>query len=104
MVYYFAYQDYIIKELCVQKEDQQGCNGKCYLIKNLTNTVSENNSTIPPQNDKEFRGNFVFFLSKNAALNFNYLSGLESEKTEYHLQLKQSIFLEKEIPPPKFYI
>jgi hypothetical protein len=104
MVYYFAYQDYIIKELCVQKEDQQGCNGKCYLMKNLTNTVSENNSTIPPQNDKEFRGNFVFFLSKNAALNFNYLSGLESEKTEYHLQLKQSIFLEKEIPPPKFYI
>ena len=24
MVYYFAYQDYIAKELCVQKDDQQG--------------------------------------------------------------------------------
>ena len=103
-VYYIAYQDYIIKELCVQKDDQQGCNGKCYLMKKLTNNVSENNTTTPPQNDKEFRGNFIFFLSKNTPFSFNYLSDLESKKASYFLQLKQSFFLEKETPPPKFYI
>ena len=104
MVYYIAYQDYIIKEICVQKDDQQGCNGKCYLMKNLTNKVSENNSTTPPQNDKEFRGNFIFFLSKTTSINFNYASEFESEKTAYHLHFKDSLFLEKETPPPKYFI
>ena len=103
-VYYIAYQDYIIKELCVQKDDQQGCNGKCYLMKKLTNKVSENNSTTPPQNDKEFRGNFIFFLSKNTLHNFKYASEFESEKTAYYLHFKDSLFLEKETPPPKYFI
>lgn len=28
-------QDFIAKTLCVQKENQQGCNGKCHLMKEL---------------------------------------------------------------------
>ncbi len=103
-VYFIAYQDYIVKELCVQKDDQQGCNGKCYLMKKFTNKVSENNATTPPQNNKEFKGSLIFILSKKSTLNFSYFSDLESEKTEYHLQLKQSIYLEKETPPPKIFI
>lgn len=104
MVYYIAYQDYIIKEICVQKDDQQGCNGKCYLMKKLTNKISENNNTTPPQNDKEFRGNFIFFLSKTTTLNFKYASDFSNSKSEYQLHFKDSLFLEKETPPPKYFI
>lgn len=103
-VYFIAYQDYIIKELCVQKDDQQGCNGKCYLMKQLTNEVSENNATTPPQNEKEFRGNFIYFITKNTAYNFNYISDLKTQKIAYYLKLKQSLFVDKEIPPPKYFI
>ena len=28
-------QDFIANTLCIQKEDQQGCNGKCHLKKQL---------------------------------------------------------------------
>ena len=103
-VYFIAYQDYIIKELCVQKDNQQGCNGKCYLMKQLTNEVSENNTTTPPQNEKEFRGNLIYFLTKTTAYNFSNISDLKSQKTTYYLKLKQSLFVDKDIPPPKFFI
>ena len=103
-VYFIAYQDYIVKELCVQKDNQQGCNGKCYLMKKLTNKVSDNNITTPLQNEKEFRGNFIYFFSKNLPFKLNYLYVLKLEKIEYYIQLKSSFYLEKETPPPKFYI
>ncbi|MDG2195077.1 MAG: hypothetical protein P8K77_09595 [Polaribacter sp.] len=102
-IYFIAYQDYIIKELCVQKDDQQGCNGKCYLMKNLDGEVSENNATAPSQNDKEFRGSLLFYFSKTSKINFKYASDLKSEKTIYYFALKQSLCFDKETPPPKFF-
>jgi len=104
MVYYISYQDYIIKELCVQKDDQQGCNGKCYLMKKLTNEVSDNNTTTPPNNDKKLIENLVFLLVKNTAVNFKCLSDLETAKIVYQHKFKDSFFLEKETPPPKYFI
>ena len=32
-------QDFIAKTLCIQKEDQQGCNGKCHLKKQLAQKI-----------------------------------------------------------------
>lgn len=71
-------------------------------MKKLNNEVSENNATTPPQNDKEFRGNFIFFLSKGSTINFKYVSNLLTETSEYSFRLKQSLFVDKETPPPKF--
>jgi len=73
-------------------------------MKNLTNEVSENNTTTPPQNDKEFRGNLVFYFSKNTTINFKYASDSKSEKTVYYFRLKQSLFVDRDTPPPKFFI
>lgn len=103
-VYFIAYQDYIVKELCVQKDNQQGCNGKCYLMKNLNNEVTENNTTIPVNNENEFRGNFIFYYTKNSSPLFNYLKHNNSNNTVYFNPLKQTVFIDKETPPPKFYI
>lgn len=104
MVYYITYQDYIIKELCIQKEDQQGCNGKCYLMKKLTNKVSDNNTTTPPQDDKKLIENLIFLFSKNSPINFIYISDLELKKIAYKEKLKDSFLLKKETPPPKYFI
>ncbi|NVK52002.1 MAG: hypothetical protein HWD85_03630 [Flavobacteriaceae bacterium] len=103
-VYFIAYQDYIIKELCVQKDNQQGCEGKCYLMKKLNNVITENNTTIPSQNENEFRGNFIFFLSKNSSLNFKMNSDFISNIYQYSFRIKQSLYIDKETPPPKFSI
>jgi hypothetical protein len=104
MVYYISYQDYIIKELCVQKNDQQGCNGKCYLMKKLTNEVSDNNTKTPPKDDKRLIENLVFLIVKNTAVNFKYITDLEVTKIAYKQKFKDSFFLEKETPPPKYFI
>ncbi|WP_043706555.1 hypothetical protein [Tenacibaculum ovolyticum] len=104
VAYYISYQDYIIKELCVQKENQQGCNGKCYLMKKLTNEASDNNANTPPKNDKKLIENFVFLLAKNTLVNFKCVSDLDIKKITYQQVFKDSLFIEKETPPPKYFI
>ncbi len=45
-------QDFIAKTLCIQKDNQQGCNGKCQLAKQLSETNPDSNSQIPVQENK----------------------------------------------------
>ena len=40
-------QDFIAKTLCVQKDNQQGCNGKCQLMKTLNDSNPDSKTTIP---------------------------------------------------------
>lgn len=102
-VYFFAYQDYIIKELCVQKDNQKGCNGKCYLIKKLDTSVSKKESPASqPEGEKEFRGTYILYFAKSILFNFKNTFNLDSEDYEYCLRKVSSLVLDKEIPPPKF--
>lgn len=39
----------IAKNFCVQKDNQQGCNGKCHLSQQLKETTPESNSDLPTQ-------------------------------------------------------
>ena len=45
-------QDTIAKTLCVQKEEQKGCNGKCQLVKELNLNSNTTNKEVPLQNNK----------------------------------------------------
>lgn len=45
-------QDTIAKTLCVQKEEQKGCNGKCQLVKELNLSSNTTNKETPQQNNK----------------------------------------------------
>lgn len=101
-VYFITYQDYIVKELCVQKDNQQGCEGKCYLMSKLNNTVTDNNATVPVQNENDFRGNFIFFLSKKSEIAFSLESTYIQKDFSDQFLLKQSLYIDKETPPPKF--
>ena len=104
-MYFFAYQDYIIKELCVQKDNQQGCNGKCYLMKKLDVNVAE--KEIPasqPKSEKEFRGTFILYFVKSTLFDFKNVFNINNEGYEYCLQKIPLLVLEKEIPPPKIFM
>lgn len=61
-------QDFIAKTLCIQKEDQQGCNGKCHLKKQLAENNSGTSSEFPAQENKRTTLD-TFCLVSNEALN-----------------------------------
>ncbi|MBA6151230.1 hypothetical protein [Gelidibacter maritimus] len=42
-------QAVIAKNLCIQKDDQQGCNGKCQLTKQIVESTPDSNTDIPVQ-------------------------------------------------------
>ena len=55
-------QDFIAKTLCIQKEEQKGCNGKCQLRKDLIENNTDANSDAPAPNSNRTRLD-VFVLS-----------------------------------------
>ncbi|MCX7550141.1 hypothetical protein [Xanthomarina sp. F2636L] len=95
-------QDFIAKTLCIQKDDQQGCNGKCHLAKQLSDGNPDSNSQIPIQESKRIALD-VYFVS-----NINFI---DSQIIEYklpqvllsHKSPKISkTYLEIDTPPPIF--
>lgn len=46
---FVANQAEITKNLCIQKDNQQGCNGKCQLTKQLIESTPDSNTDLPAQ-------------------------------------------------------
>ena len=46
---FLANQAMIAKNFCIQKDDQQGCNGKCQLTKQIKQSTPESNADLPVQ-------------------------------------------------------
>ncbi len=46
---FLANQAIIAKNLCIQKDDQQGCNGKCQLTKQIVESTPDSNTDLPAQ-------------------------------------------------------
>ncbi|MBP93249.1 MAG: hypothetical protein CMC55_03925 [Flavobacteriaceae bacterium] len=57
-------QDFIAKTLCIQKDDQQGCNGKCHLKTQLAKNETGTNGKSPLQNTVKRQSLDVFFVSE----------------------------------------
>lgn len=57
-------QDFIAKTLCIQKEDQQGCNGKCHLKTELSKNETGTDGKAPVQNTVKRNTLDVFFVSE----------------------------------------
>lgn len=95
-------QDFIAKTLCIQKDNQQGCNGKCHLSKQLAESNSETNSQTPLKE------------SKRIALDVFCVSNINSIVTQYiQFKLPQVLlthkspkiiktYLDIDTPPPIF--
>lgn len=46
---FVANQAMIAKNFCIQKDDQQGCNGKCQLTKQIKESTPDSNTDVPTQ-------------------------------------------------------
>lgn len=99
---FLANQDFIAKTLCIQKEDQQGCNGKCHLKNQLAQNESGTDSKMPVQESKRNVLD-IYFVSD--------ISIIESQIISFHI-IKNKVFYKALIttettilvdtPPPDF--
>lgn len=91
--------DYIVKELCEQKEEEVNtCNGKCHLSKRIQETSDDSNSSLPTE--KKTEQVELLFLEKAQP----YYSRLHliAERKEFIYQdsFYKSFAVEIPYPPP----
>ncbi len=92
-------QDEIAKTLCVQKDNQQGCFGKCQLVKALKKDLEKETKAPNQKTEKQITTfNFVEPIQELNFVTFTYfqLNKIEDNKQYNILDRKSDIF----IPPP----
>jgi len=95
-------QDFIAKTLCIQKENQQGCNGKCHLKKQLSKNNSDSNSKIPAQESKR-KTLDVYCVSSINIINSQFIEFKLPQVSLNHKSPKiLKTCLEIDTPPPIF--
>ncbi|WP_418638557.1 hypothetical protein [Winogradskyella sp.] len=94
-------QDFIAKTLCIQKDDQKGCNGKCHLAKQLVQNNTSSSSDAPlPDTDRTRLDVFVIYETTNQTIeNFSQLSRFQNN-THYRIKQPVSGFYSIHTPPP----
>lgn len=59
---YFINYDYIVAELCINKDNiSKGCNGKCHLVNELADAAQNDDSNIPDRK-LQFTTDVLFFI------------------------------------------
>lgn len=93
-------QDFIAKTLCIQKENQQGCQGKCQLMSALNNKNIDSKTTIPVKETKRFS------LDAFCSYDIKNLENINTFNREYRFKFKShtpqllTLHFEIETPPP----
>ncbi|RKE98152.1 hypothetical protein [Ichthyenterobacterium magnum] len=95
-------QDIIAKTLCIQKEEQKGCNGKCQLRKELAQSSTKSNSDAPVQERERLVLDIFCVTSINTVKNQFITSHLKRQKTTIQTPKISSLYLEIDTPPPNF--
>lgn len=95
-------QEFIAKTLCIQKEEQKGCNGKCQLRKELTESTTNSNPETPFQESKRLALD-AFFISDINQIDTSNLE-FQSRLQEVIIRTQKTIkmYLEIDTPPPNF--
>ncbi len=96
-------QDFIAKTLCIQKEDQQGCNGKCHLKTELSKNETGTDGKAPIQNTVKRQTLDVFFISEINMVS-QELSLVNQSVFNFYIYTPNfdSQSLSVETPPPDF--
>jgi hypothetical protein len=96
-------QDIIAKTLCIQKEEQKGCNGKCQLRKELSQNIdSDSNSESQIPETKRVVLDF-YNITNSRIIKPLWLWSLNTKhKIITHSNLPTSIYYDVDTPPPIF--
>ncbi|WP_308993155.1 hypothetical protein QLS71_008490 [Mariniflexile litorale] len=95
-------QDFIAKTLCIQKNNQQGCNGKCQLMKELKENTPESNTTIPVQETKRFSLDSFCLYKVNSAESLNFVNKKDKTGFNSYSQNLLQTYYDIDTPPPIF--
>jgi len=94
-------QDFIAKTLCIQKEEQKGCNGKCQLKKELVQNNTNSNSDAPlPSENRTRLDVFVINVIVNHTTKDSYQFSTLQNTIAYRLKQPTSGFYSIDTPPP----
>ncbi|NMH87472.1 hypothetical protein [Flavivirga algicola] len=93
-------QDFIAKTLCIQKENQQGCNGKCHLKKQLAKNNPDSNNKIPAQENKRVALDAYCIFTSDILDNYPNKFILPRVNLSYNVSKIVKTLLEVETPPP----
>ena len=92
----------IAKNFCVQKENQQGCNGKCHLGKQLKQSTPESNSDMPSQEIKRMSLDaFCLYTINSPQTTLAYHQTIQNISTSYSHNIIRT-YLDIDTPPPIF--
>lgn len=93
-------QDFIAKTLCIQKEDQQGCNGKCQLTKQLAENNPDSGNQRPSQESKRMELDIYCLLTSDILdIHLNKFI-LPRVNLSHNSPKTLKTLLEVETPPP----
>lgn len=93
-------QDIIAKTLCIQKDEQKGCNGKCQLRKELKESNS-NTPNNPLQKTERTRLDvFVFFSEKHSTEEQIIINNNRSSQVNFYSKSTISKYYDIDTPPP----
>lgn len=92
-------QDFIAKTLCIQKDEQKGCNGKCQLTKELVQNNSDSNSDTPLSSSRTQLDVFVVTTILHNIEDNIQISTLQNT-IDYRLRATRSGFFAIDTPPP----
>lgn len=99
---FLSNQDFIAKTLCIQKDNQQGCNGKCQLAKQLSESNPESNSQMPVQESKRMSLD-VYFISNINTIGVQFIEYKLPQVSQSHKSPKiVKTYLDIDTPPPIF--
>ncbi|MBT8245691.1 MAG: hypothetical protein HKP48_00255 [Winogradskyella sp.] len=97
-------QDIIAKTLCIQKEEQKGCNGKCQLRKELSETNSQDKNQ-PLQIEQRIELSRFIISTNNMTVERGFVHSKTKHKSYYSQRLKLQLFVSQiEHPPKRIYM
>lgn len=99
---FLVHQAVIAKNLCIQKDDQQGCNGKCQLTEQLKQNMPDSNTDVPTQETRRMSLDaFCLFKIEVVETSNHNIFHTPNNAYDYTKHLI-SRCLEVDTPPPNF--
>lgn len=93
-------QDFIAKTLCIQKDNQQGCNGKCHLRQELAKNNSESNQELPAESSKRLALDVFQVTQINTLEYLNLQDFTEKPVTGFYAEILPNLYFDIDTPPP----
>lgn len=93
-------QDIIAKTLCIQKDEQKGCNGKCQLRKELKESNSNTPNNPLQKTERTQLDVFVFFSEKHSTEEQIIINNNRSSQVNFYSKSTISKYYDIDTPPP----